>query len=54
MPEHVAPEYLDVLTDEGTLRIIYEMTVGDMLVCSFVALLILFQVLHSLMRIKWR
>lgn len=55
MPEYVAPEHMDVAIEDGnTLRIVYEMTIGDMLVCTFVALLIMLVLLVSLMKIKWR
>lgn len=53
MPEYVAPEHLDIETIEGTLRIVYEMTVGDLLIVTFVTLLIVFLILNSLMKIVW-
>lgn len=50
-----ASQYTDIPTPDGNvLRVIYEMTVGDMLVCAFVGLLLFFLILNALMKKLWR
>lgn len=53
MPEYIAPEYVDIETAEGRLRIIFEMDVGDLLVITFLSLLLLYLILNSVMKIVW-
>lgn len=47
-------EYLDIETSNGLLRITFEMSVGDLLVTSVVALLLAFMMLQSLLKLLWR
>lgn len=49
------PEYVDIETSSGALlRIVYEVTIGDLLVGSAVALLLAFLMLNALMKLNWR
>lgn len=49
------PEYVDIETSSGALlRITYEISMGDLLVGSAVALLLAFLMLYALMKLIWR
>jgi len=49
------PEYIDLTTDDGhTLRIVYEMSIGDLVISSLLLLLLLFLVIRTILKILWR
>jgi hypothetical protein len=49
------PQYVDIGTPEGnTLRILYEVTVGDLLVVVSVGVLLMAFILFILLRKLWR
>lgn len=50
----VAPEYLDVTTEEGTVRVMYELTLGDLLISSLLVLLLLYLIISKILKILWR
>lgn len=48
-------QYVDIITEEGDwLRIVYEITVGDLLIAAVVSLLVLVLVLNAVLKILWR
>jgi hypothetical protein len=47
-------EYSDITTAEGTLRIWYELTIGDLLIGSVLALVLFFLILDMIRKILWR
>lgn len=51
---YIAPEYIDVVTGDGTLRIVYEMSIGDLLVSSMLVLLLVFLILWAIIKTIWR
>jgi hypothetical protein len=51
---YVHAQYVEVFTPDGTLRIVYEMTVGDLLVSSMLVLLIVYLLLNSVIKAAWR
>lgn len=49
------PMYIDYPTADGSvLRVVHEMTTGDMVIASCLILLILVYVIVSLLKILWR
>lgn len=49
------PQYLDIITAEGDwLRVVYEVTVGDLLIAAAISLLIVFLVINAVLKILWR
>jgi len=53
-PDFVYPEYLDIFTDDGTIRILYEMSLGELIIAAVLMLFLLFLILDSIMKILWR
>lgn len=49
------PEYIDILTPTGeTLRILYEMTIGDVVIVALLSLLLFYFILAAVIRAIWR
>lgn len=47
-------EYSDIITDHGVIRIVHEMTLGEIAIVSVLALILLFLVIKTLIRLIWR
>lgn len=54
MEETTPVEYLDIVTEDGTLRILYQLDVGDLLVASVVVLVIVLQLILAVHKALWR
>lgn len=48
------PDYMDIPTADGILRITYEMTIGDVIIAGAILLLLVYQLLAGVMKILWR
>lgn len=49
------PQFYDIVTSDGSvLRVVYEMSVGDLLVAGGIGLLLVFLVLKAIHDILWR
>jgi hypothetical protein len=46
--------YTDFETASGVIRILHEVSLGDLIVATMIALLLLFLILSTLMKIVWR
>jgi hypothetical protein len=50
-----APEYIDIPTGGGELlRVVYEMTVGDIIVAVMLLLVVVYLILSGVMKALWR
>ena len=49
-----ASDYSDIITDHGTIRIIHEMTLGDTLIISAIALILIFMFIKNFIQMIWR
>ncbi|MFD0717680.1 hypothetical protein [Paenibacillus sp. GCM10027626] len=48
------PQYADIQTpDGGVLRVLYEITIGDMVVSTFIALLLLYLIINGITKKLW-
>lgn len=48
-------EYVDITTGEGNvLRVVFEMSLGDLLVSSVLLLILTFLILRSVLKLLWR
>lgn len=49
------PEYVEFqLEGGGVLRVVYEMSVGDLLITTFLVAAILYLIIQSVIRMLWR
>lgn len=48
------PEIYEFVTGGGILRVTYEMSIGDLVIASVLALILLFLILRSVLSILWR
>lgn len=49
------PEYLDIPTDDGhVVRIVYELSLGDLVIGSVLLLILTYMVIRTVTKIIWR
>lgn len=52
--EYTGPEYWDFYTDNGTIRLVYELSLGDMLIGTLLCLILLFAIIRAVFNALWR
>lgn len=49
------PEYIEILTEDGhILRIVFEMSLGDIVIASVLLLILSFLILRYVLKLLWR
>ncbi|MNJ05685.1 hypothetical protein D3C73_1671710 [compost metagenome] len=48
------PEFTQVVTSQGTLQIIYQVSIGDLLVSGLLVLVLVFLLLKAVLTAVWR
>lgn len=48
------PQFTQVMTSQGALQIVYQVSIGDLLVSALLVLVLVFLVLKSIISAVWR
>lgn len=50
-----APQYVDIPTVSGdTLRVVYEMTMGEVIIAAAILSVLVYMILNGIMKVLWR
>ena len=53
MEETTPAEYVDFFTSSGTIRLMYELSLGDLLIGTLLSLVLLFLIIKAVFRALW-